>query len=79
MAAIDKELQSRQDLEADPSKRPKIALTEGQLLAQRGGAAAQELPASLEVMKIQSFLVEAEVRCQRVLQLISSMPLGFDR
>ena len=79
IAAIDKELQSRQALQADSAERAKLALTEDELVVQRREAVAQELPASLEVMRIQSFLVEAEVRCQRMLHLISSMPLGFDR
>lgn len=79
VAAIDKELQAREDLQAEIAKRPNEAITQDQLIAQRQESASLELPASLEVMTIQSYLVEAEVRSQRVLQLISSMPAGFDR
>lgn len=79
MTAIDKELQAREDLQAENTKRPNEAITQDQLIAQRQESASLELPASLDVMRIQSYLVEAEVRSQRVLQFISSMPCGFDR
>ncbi len=79
MAAIDREMQARQSMQPPSCIRLGIAATEKELAIQREEAAARELPASLEVMKTQSYLVEAELRCHRVLQLISSMPLGFDR
>ena len=79
MAAIDREMQARQSTQPPSLMRLGIAATEKELSIQREEAAARELPASLEVMKTQSYLVEAELRCHRVLQLISSMPLGFDR
>ena len=55
-----------------------VFATEG-LQERRGVVASEELSASLEVMTQQSFLVETEVRRQRLLHHIAAIPYGFNR
>lgn len=81
VTSIDMELETRRALRPAGADAQEVeaAFPLEQLQGLRREGVAKELPASLEMIKVQSFLVEAEVRCQRLLQMISSMPLGFDR
>lgn len=77
--SVDVELKARQGLSADKVRSFQAGPTDSLLEAERAAALAKEMNASLEVMRIQSHIVDAEVVCQRMLQHISSLPSGFER
>ena len=79
VTSIDSELESRRSLPPEERQALQSVLPLQALKAMRAEAVSKELPASLEVIRIESYLVEAEVKCHRLLHIISSMPLGFDR
>ena len=78
MASIDAELAAGAGLSEEADSQLAIAPSE-QLQARREAAMSAERAANLELMHVQSFLVQAEVRRQRLLQHIAATPSGFNR
>lgn len=76
---LDKELESRQLLDLDQTAEMEAVVPVAMLSGRRELAAAEEKAASLDLLRIQSFMVQAEVRRQRVLQQIAAIPYGFTR
>lgn len=79
IAALDKELDARRRMSAAQAAEIEAVFASEELLKRRGAVISEELNASLEVMTVQSFLVETEVRRQRLLHHIAAVPYGFNR
>jgi hypothetical protein len=79
ISALDKELDARKSMPAAQASEIEAVFATEDLLKRRGAVISEELNASLEVMTVQSFLVETEVSRQRLLHHIAAIPFGFNR
>ena len=79
VAALDTELQNRAGLPPEQAAEVEAVAPSSHLLERRATAVAGERAAGLELMRLQSFLVQAQVHRQRLLQLVATIPDGFNR
>lgn len=79
MLVLQQELKARKQSASETAAALEAILPWTLLAERRAVVAAEERAASLELMRVQSFLVQAEVKRQRILQRIASVPYGFHR
>ena len=79
VAALDTELESRAGLPPEQAAAVEAVAPSSRLLERRATAVAGERAASLELMRLQSFLVQTQVCRQRLLQHVATVPDGFTR